>query len=155
MNQARRFGAARVIAVSLGERAAPSLPGRRPIALPVVTISELAARTGVTPRALRHYEAQGLLRTDRRRGGGRLYTAAEADHAVAVVRLRALGVSIPQILDLTAPGRSPAAAAARLEALLRRRVADLEAEAQAVRDALARLEAGDLASLARERPHPA
>ena len=45
-------------------------------------ISELAGQTGTTPRALRYYEEQGLLRPDRRTSGYRDYD----ERAVRTVR---------------------------------------------------------------------
>jgi DNA-binding transcriptional MerR regulator len=47
-----------------------------------VRISELARRTGTTPRALRYYEEQGLLRPARHANGYRRYE----DRAVHTVR---------------------------------------------------------------------
>lgn len=44
-------------------------------------IGELARRTGVSPRSLRYYEEQGMLRSRRTAGGHREYD----DSAVAVV----------------------------------------------------------------------
>ncbi|MER6996440.1 MerR family transcriptional regulator [Streptomyces sp. NPDC000410] len=45
-------------------------------------IGELAKATGTTPRALRHYEQQGLIASERAHNGYRLYAAS------AVVRVR-------------------------------------------------------------------
>ncbi|GAB3808333.1 MerR family transcriptional regulator [Micromonospora zhanjiangensis] len=49
-------------------------------------ISELARRTGSTPRALRYYEEQGLLRPDRSSSGYRHYDQ-RAVRAVGHIRL--------------------------------------------------------------------
>ncbi|MFI1990613.1 MerR family transcriptional regulator [Actinoplanes sp. NPDC020271] len=49
-------------------------------------ISELSRRTGVSPRALRYYEEQGLLAPGRSRGGYREY-AETAVHTVGHIRL--------------------------------------------------------------------
>jgi DNA-binding transcriptional MerR regulator len=49
-------------------------------------ISELARRTGTTPRALRYYEEQGLLVPDRRPSGYRDYPP-QAVHTVRHIRL--------------------------------------------------------------------
>lgn len=63
-------------------------------------IGELARRTGVSERALRYYEAQGLLTPQRRPSGYRVY--GEADVA-AVRRIRILlaaGLSTAQIQQI-------------------------------------------------------
>jgi DNA-binding transcriptional MerR regulator len=49
-------------------------------------ISELARRTGTTPRALRYYEEQGLLRPERHANGYRWYDH-RAVHQVGHIRL--------------------------------------------------------------------
>ncbi|MFD1829699.1 MULTISPECIES: MerR family transcriptional regulator [Streptomyces] len=53
-------------------------------------IGELARATGTTPRALRHYEQAGLLRSERARNGYRVYGEQ------AVVRVR----NIRRLLDV-------------------------------------------------------
>jgi DNA-binding transcriptional MerR regulator len=63
-------------------------------------IGELARRTGVSERALRYYEAQGLLTPERRPSGYRVY--GEADVA-AVRRIRILlaaGLNTAQIREI-------------------------------------------------------
>lgn len=63
-------------------------------------IGELARRTGVSERALRYYEEQGLLMPQRRPSGYRAY--ADADVAV-VRRIRILlgaGLNTAQILEI-------------------------------------------------------
>ncbi|MDQ0779878.1 DNA-binding transcriptional MerR regulator [Streptomyces aurantiacus] len=50
-------------------------------------ISELSARTGVSPRSLRYYEQQGLITADRRDNGYRDYTD---DAVVTVLTIRSL-----------------------------------------------------------------
>ena len=52
-----------------------------------LTIGGLAARTGVSPRLLRHYEEQGLLAPRRSAGGHRLYDPSAVE---AVRRIRVL-----------------------------------------------------------------
>jgi DNA-binding transcriptional MerR regulator len=65
-----------------------------------VLIGELAARTGVSQRALRYYEQQGLLSAERDPNGYRRYGA---DSVRAVARIRALlaaGLSTEVIRDV-------------------------------------------------------
>ncbi|WP_410657482.1 MerR family transcriptional regulator [Amycolatopsis sp. lyj-112] len=63
-------------------------------------IGELARRTGISERALRYYEEQGLLTPERRPSGYRAYSDAD----VAVVRririLLAAGLNTAQILEV-------------------------------------------------------
>ncbi|MGJ6961925.1 MerR family transcriptional regulator [Streptosporangium sp. G11] len=63
-------------------------------------IGELARRTGVSERALRYYEEQGLLNPERRPSGYRVY----GDEDVSTVRririLLAAGLSTAQILEV-------------------------------------------------------
>src|SRR5215475_1751742 len=63
-------------------------------------VGELARRTGLTVRALHHYDEIGLLRPSlRTEGGYRLYTAADVARLQQVVSLRQLGFSLEQVRD--------------------------------------------------------
>lgn len=53
----------------------------------MMTIGQLAARTGTTPRALRLYERRGLLHADRTASGRRVYGA---EHVLALGQIRTL-----------------------------------------------------------------
>ena len=71
-------------------------------------IGEVAALSGVTPRALRSYEARGLLGSpERTESGYRAYGAAELVQAVRIRRLRALGMSLEQIAGIVADDADP------------------------------------------------
>jgi DNA-binding transcriptional MerR regulator len=64
-------------------------------------ISELAARTGFTPSALRYYERVGLLTaTERSPGGYRLYDGAAVTRLRFVDRAKKLGLPLEEIRDL-------------------------------------------------------
>lgn len=64
----------------------------------VLKIGELAARTGLTVRTLRHYDEVGLLRPRRRTAAGyRLYGADEVRRLQQIVSLRQLGLSLERI----------------------------------------------------------
>ena len=71
-------------------------------------IGELAAATGVTVRALHHYDRLGLLTPRERTDSGyRLYGREELERLYAIVALRELGLSLAQIagfLDDPRPG---------------------------------------------------
>ncbi|HYQ68279.1 MerR family transcriptional regulator [Actinophytocola sp.] len=66
-------------------------------------IGELAAKTGVTPRALRYYEEMGLLRPDRTTSGQRVYGAAALERVGLIRELYAAGLGsgmISALLDV-------------------------------------------------------
>jgi MerR family transcriptional regulator, redox-sensitive transcriptional activator SoxR len=64
---------------------------------PLLTISELAARSGVAPSALRYYERLGLIRATRTGGNQRRYQRSEL-RRVAFIRIAAqVGVSLEEI----------------------------------------------------------
>src|SRR5215831_17258691 len=60
-------------------------------------IGELAAATGVTVRALHHYDEIGLVVPGRSEAGHRLYTEADLTRLYQVVALRRLGLALPEI----------------------------------------------------------
>ena len=80
---------------------------------PMLTITQLAARSGVAPSALRFYEAQGLLHPQRSGGNQRRYPRS-ALRRVAIVRAaRAMGVPLADVahaLQALPDGREPTAA---------------------------------------------
>ena len=66
----------------------------------VIDIGEVARRTGLTLRALRFYEARGLVRPLRSEGGRRLYGRGELARLNAAVALKRAGFSLTQIAGL-------------------------------------------------------
>lgn len=61
-------------------------------------VGELARRTGLTVRALHHYDAIGLIRPSRHTAAGhRLYTAADVARLQQVLSLRQLGLSLDEV----------------------------------------------------------
>lgn len=119
---------------------------------PSYSIGAMAAQTGLTVRALRHYERIGLLApTARTASGHRRYGASDVERLQQVVSLRAVGLPLATIRDvLDAPGTDPLAAIERHASHLRdeiahkRRLADrLDAIARHYRAAGAP-EVGDL-----------
>lgn len=64
-------------------------------------IGELAERTGLSHRSIRHYDEVGLLPpSSRSEGGFRVYS--EADHArlLQIMRMKPLGFSLEEIAEL-------------------------------------------------------
>lgn len=63
-------------------------------------IGKLSRRTGVSERALRYYEEQGLLRPERRPSGYRVYRDADVSAVRRIRVLLAAGLSTAQIVDV-------------------------------------------------------
>lgn len=82
-------------------------------------IGELAERTALSQRTIRHYDAIGLLKpSGRSEGGYRLYTEHDHDRLMLIRRMKPLGYSLDQMGDLLraldgADGDSAAAESAR------------------------------------------
>ncbi|WP_335990767.1 HEAT repeat domain-containing protein [Glycomyces sp. MUSA5-2] len=88
-------------------------------------IGEVARRSGVSTRMLRHYDNLGLVRpTGRTTGGYREYADADIRRIFHVESLRTLGLSLRQIgAVLDDPGFAPAALIADLTAAAEERLA--------------------------------
>ncbi|MFD7924107.1 MerR family transcriptional regulator [Streptomyces sp. NPDC059740] len=65
-------------------------------------IGELAARTGTTPRALRHYEQAGLLTSVREPNGYRAYDAGAECRVRNIRHLLAAGLTLEDVRCFTA-----------------------------------------------------
>ncbi|MEU7158212.1 MerR family transcriptional regulator [Streptomyces chrestomyceticus] len=63
-------------------------------------IGELAAKAGVSVRALRYYEEQHLLASQRSAGGQRQYPDSAVDRVQLIQQLYAAGLSSKSIADL-------------------------------------------------------
>ena len=68
-------------------------------------IRDVAKRTGLTSRALRFYEARGLLKPLRTYSGRRLYGRGELERIQQILALKRAGLSLAQIGRLTASGK--------------------------------------------------
>jgi MerR family transcriptional regulator, redox-sensitive transcriptional activator SoxR len=105
----------------------PALPGQ-------LTISELAARSGAAPSALRYYEALGLITAERTTGNQRRYPRHMLRRVAFIRAGRQLGLSLREItaaLERLPAGKAPTRAdwgrAARLwQARIDAQIADLE-----------------------------
>lgn len=66
----------------------------------LLTIGQLARETGVTPRAIRHYERLGLVETPVRTDANyRLFDSDSVSRVKFIAKCRSLGFSIPEISD--------------------------------------------------------
>jgi DNA-binding transcriptional MerR regulator len=63
-------------------------------------IGDLAARSGVSVRALRYYEEQGLLKPTRTPAGQRVYPEAAVDRVAFIRQLLAAGLPTRTIVDI-------------------------------------------------------
>ncbi len=74
-----------------------------------ITIGELSKRTGISPRALRHYDEIGLLRPSGKSDAGyRLYAGEDVARLQQILSLQTLGFSLEDIAaTLAKPDYSP------------------------------------------------
>lgn len=95
-------------------------------------ISELAARTGVTPHALRHYERLGLLRPGRTAGGYRDYPESARREVVFIAMSRRIGFSLHEIAATLPAYRSGRLSFDDMAEALRGRVRQIDAQLAAL-----------------------
>ena len=104
-------------------------------------IGEVATRTELSLRSLRHWDEVGLLSPSARTEGGfRLYTEADVEKILVIRRMKPLGFSLDEMsaamrdLETLADDTCPASAAAAA----RTRLTETLAEARSRRDQLVR-----------------
>jgi DNA-binding transcriptional MerR regulator/uncharacterized glyoxalase superfamily protein PhnB len=116
-------------------------------------IGDLARASGVTVRALHHYEDLGLLAPLRSDSGHRVYRDADVERLYQIVELRRLGLSLGEIRRALEQGTRP------LSDVMRRRLAELDRRLEATNRhrnrlrtllASARLDRDDLLDLLEE-----
>jgi MerR family transcriptional regulator, redox-sensitive transcriptional activator SoxR len=81
-----------------------------PAAVPYLTISELSARSGAAPSALRYYEDLGLISPERTAGNQRRYPRFMLRRIAFIRAGRQLGLSLREIkgaLDTLPDGKAP------------------------------------------------
>lgn len=95
------------------------------------SISEICSISGLSPRTVRYYEELELLPDIKRRAGGRrVYGDHELERLRFIQRLKALGLSLAEIRELSAVyaiGGSTVAMLRRLDELLAGHLAELDA----------------------------
>lgn len=96
-------------------------------------IADVARRTGLTTRALRFYEARGLVRPLRSAAGRRFYGPAELERLHQIVLLKRAGLTLQQIQRLSSRTQLD------LGQLIAAQLAALDAQAAAVAEARALL----------------
>jgi DNA-binding transcriptional MerR regulator len=110
---------------------------------PTYTITELAREFEVTPRAIRHYEAQGLI-FPQRSGQQRVYSKRDRTRLRLTLRGKRLGLALTEIKELidmyeTAPDQS--SQLVKLLAVLAKRRAALEQQREDIEAVLAEIDA--------------
>ena len=100
-------------------------------------VGEFARLTGITVRALQHYDRLGLLRPSRTGSGHRLYTNTDQQRVGHILALRAIGLSLQQIAKLLD------APATRLAEALQTQRARLEQSRAGIEDAIRALDRVD------------
>lgn len=68
----------------------------------LLTLKDMLAGSGCTPRTVRFYEREGLLRATRTRGGHRSFLPAELDRLNFILALREAGRSLEEITQILA-----------------------------------------------------
>lgn len=105
-----------------------------------LSIGEVAARTGAAPSALRFYEDQGLVRSQRSGGGQRRYPRDVLRRIAFIRAAQQVGLSLDEIRDALATlpaGRTPTKADwARLATAWRPRLDEQIAMLERLRDKL-------------------
>jgi DNA-binding transcriptional MerR regulator len=105
------------------------------------SVTELARELGVTARAIRFYEAKGLI-TPQRAGQARVYTYRDRGRMILILRGKKLGFSLREIKDYLDLYVVDTTLAEQIQMLLkgvRSRIARLEDQRQAVEDSLGEL----------------
>src|SRR5680860_1127001 len=116
----------------------------------LLTIGELAERTGLATSALRYYEELGLLHPTTRLSGRRRYDPSSVDAVGGILFLRDVGFTLQEIKALgAARSRSPKA----WQELARRKLDELDVEAQCLAELRAvEGEVGEVVDHAAELP---
>ena len=108
----------------------------------MVGIGAVCEQLGLTPRAIRYYEDQGLVETRRDRQNYRRYDARAREQLQMIAEFRRAGLSLDDIHEIFAVERSAGKAAQTDCALrkLRAHGAELDAERKNLEATLRRLE---------------
>jgi Cu(I)-responsive transcriptional regulator len=94
-------------------------------------IGDIARETGLSPRMIRHYEAQGLIPAPPRQDSGyRSYGPDDLSRFNFIRRARDLGFPLPEIASLLTLWQNPGRASAEVKALALTRAATLKKQAE-------------------------
>ena len=130
-------------------------PSDDPDARRLYSIGDLAQEFGISPRAIRFYEDQGLL-APQRLGGNRIYTYRDHARLVLILRGKRLGFSladIKEMLDLYDADRGHQEQLRVSLAKGRRRIAELERQQAEIAVTLRELRQLEATAVAMLREH--
>ncbi|WP_218157550.1 MerR family transcriptional regulator [Saccharopolyspora shandongensis] len=94
------------------------------------TIGEAAAELGIEAHVLRHWEQAGALTVPRDGNGYRTFDDAALERARTVLKLRRVGLSLPEVTAAMTPKKSAA------QAVVREKIAALESEVRRTQQAI-------------------
>lgn len=110
--------------------------------VPYLTIGKVAAITGASPKAIRHYEALGLMPAPQRRGKYRIYSERDVFVVHVLKHSQSVGFKLSEMKALVSEKVSGKRFPLKLaNKLLERKRVELEAQIGALRETLARLDA--------------
>lgn len=113
-------------------------------------IGELAQRTGLTVKALHHYEEEGLLVPSARTPAGhRLYDSADLERLQRILALRSLGLSLAEVRTALEGDVRPVLE--ERHQALQRTLARVQGQCRVMAALLARLEVGHPSASRRSR----
>ena len=96
-------------------------------------IGQLADRVGVTAKAIRFYENEGILpRPQRTAAGYRLYSESDVERLLFVQRAKGVGLSLAEIADIIRIRDNGAIACVHVRQLLGRKAAEVNERLQAL-----------------------
>jgi len=107
----------------------------------LLSIRRMCDDFGVTPRTLRFYESRGLI-APQRRGQTRLYGRRDRARLTLILQGKRFGFSLDQIAELLAlydPATDNRAQTEAILAVARDRLADMQSQAAALREAIEEL----------------
>ena len=91
-------------------------------------ISELAARSGASAHALRHYEKLGLIRAERSAGGYREFSESVVREVTFIVMGRRIGFSLKEIAEWLPAYRSGRLTAEQMMEALQERITQIDTQ---------------------------
>jgi MerR family redox-sensitive transcriptional activator SoxR len=97
-----------------------------------MTIGEVAKASGLRTSAIRYYEQAGLLPEPTRIGGQRRYDRRVLERLAVVAFAKTCGFTLPEVRTLLSTSAGDAPLARRLRLVAKRKLAELDSEAQAI-----------------------